>query len=148
MPWAPASRKKAVGRQRNLGLHCNMLVNTFSISCHDCIICIITYIQIPRISKKPKHLISFFFIIPVYLFYYSCIYIVNYFFFIIYPYTAHIFLKRYTTWFYLLYFTMINSTHTQCVLLLSVDRYRCWWTICHRVYHPPSIQCPGSDMVY
>jgi len=69
-------------------------------------------------------------------------------FFIIYPYTAHIFLKRYTTWFYLLYFTMINSTHTQCVLLLSVDRYRCWWTICHRVYHPPSIQCPGSDMVY
>jgi len=33
-------------------------------------------------------------------------------------------------------------------LLLSLDRYHCWWTISPRGYHPPSSQCFGSDMVY
>ena len=34
------------------------------------------------------------------------------------------------------------------VLLLSLDRYLCWWTISPRGYHPPSIQCFDTDMVY
>jgi hypothetical protein len=33
-------------------------------------------------------------------------------------------------------------------LLLSLGRYFCWWTISPRVYHPPSSQCFGTDMVY
>ena len=32
-----------------------------------------------------------------------------------------------------------NSIST--FLLLSLDRYLCWWTISPRVYHPPSSQC-------
>jgi hypothetical protein len=33
-------------------------------------------------------------------------------------------------------------------LLLSLGRYLCWWTICSRMYHPPSSQWFGTDMVY
>jgi len=33
------------------------------------------------------------------------------------------------------------------VLLLSLDRYLCWWTISPRWYHPPNSQCFGTDMV-
>jgi len=32
------------------------------------------------------------------------------------------------------------------VLLLSLGRYLCWWTISPRGYHPPSSQCFGTDM--
>jgi hypothetical protein len=33
-------------------------------------------------------------------------------------------------------------------LLLSQDRYLCWWTISPCGYHQPSSQCLGTDMVY
>jgi len=42
----------------------------------------------------------------------------------------------------------LNSTKFDIyVLLLSLGRYLCWWTISPRGYHPPSSQCFGTDMV-
>jgi hypothetical protein len=34
------------------------------------------------------------------------------------------------------------------VLLLSLGRYRYWWTISPRGYYSPSKQCFGTDMAY
>ena len=34
------------------------------------------------------------------------------------------------------------------ILLLSLGRYLCWWTISPRGYHPPRSQCFDTDMVY
>jgi hypothetical protein len=34
------------------------------------------------------------------------------------------------------------------ILLLSQDRYHCWWLLIPDGYHPPSSQCFGTDMIY
>jgi hypothetical protein len=34
-----------------------------------------------------------------------------------------------------------EETYDIYVLLQSLGRYLCWWTICLRGYHPPSSQC-------
>jgi hypothetical protein len=47
-------------------------------------------------------------------------------------------------WMYLLKVITESVVQTQFyvyVLLLSLDRYLCWWTVSPRGYHPPSIQC-------
>jgi hypothetical protein len=42
------------------------------------------------------------------------------------------------------YVININFTLSQTLL----DRHICWWTISPWGYHPPSIQCRSTDMVY
>jgi len=52
-------------------------------------------------------------------------------------------------------YPMQVNLETSCALnlistcsLLSLDRYLWWWYISPRGYHPPSIRCFDTDMVY